>query len=209
MSLTVKMWPQGPLAENTYLIIDDATGLKAVVDPGYYGPDTEAAIENDDSLKYILLTHGHHDHYAAIKQYKSRYPEASFLAPEGDKYLLYESRTNKWIASGTSKDYLCPQADVFVNDGDVVQLGETEIKVVATPGHSEGGISFVTDGVAFTGDTLFRLSVGNTSFETGDWATMVKSIKEKLYTLDDDTIVYPGHGPATTIGYEKKANPFV
>ena len=75
--------------------------------------------------------------------------------------------------------------------------------------HTEGGICYLTDNIVFTGDTLFRLSVGNTSLETGDWPTMVKSIQEKLYTLDDDTIVYPGHGPATQIGYEKRSNPFV
>ena len=103
----------------------------------------------------------------------------------------------------------CPEAQLLLSEGDTVILGETVFRVIETPGHTEGGICYLTDNIVFTGDTLFRLSVGNTSLETGDWPTMVKSIQEKLYTLDDDTIVYPGHGPATQIGYEKRSNPFV
>ena len=81
--------------------------------------------------------------------------------------------------------------------------------MIETPGHTEGGICFATDKEIFTGDTLFRLSVGNTSLETGDWATLEESIRSRLYTLDENMIVYPGHGPATQIGYEKRSNPFV
>ena len=121
---------------------------------------------------------------------------------------MYESREHLMMSGGRSASGL-PQAKRFVREGDTIELGETMLRVIETPGHTEGGICFATDHEVFSGDTLFRLSVGNTSFETGDWATMVNSIQNKLYTLDDDTVVYPGHGPATTIGYEKRANPFV
>jgi glyoxylase-like metal-dependent hydrolase (beta-lactamase superfamily II) len=122
---------------------------------------------------------------------------------------MYGCRDNKWISLDNSSRTICPEASILLNEGDVLTLGETELRVIETPGHTGGGITFAADNITFTGDTLFRLSVGNTSLETGNWDTLVKSIKDKLYTLPDDTIVYPGHGPATTIGYEKKANPFV
>jgi glyoxylase-like metal-dependent hydrolase (beta-lactamase superfamily II) len=208
MSLTVKCFAAGPLGENTYVITDDATGFKAVVDPGYYGMDVRMEIQNNAFLKYILLTHGHYDHYAAIHQYMDEYISASFIAPEAEHYLLYGSREHLMMSGGRSGKG-CPQAKRFVKEGDTITLGETVLKVIETPGHTEGGVCFATDHEVFSGDTLFRLSVGNTSFETGDWGTMVRSIQDKLYTLDDDTIVYPGHGPATTIGYEKRANPIV
>lgn len=208
MSLTVKCFAAGPLGENTYVITDDATGFKAVVDPGYYGMDVRMEIQNNAYLKYILLTHGHYDHYAALREYMDEYISASFIAPAGEHYLMYESREHLMMSGGRSASGL-PQAKRFVREGDTIGLGETTIRVIETPGHTEGGICFATDHELFSGDTLFRLSVGNTSFETGDWGTIVNSIQNKLYTLDDDMIVYPGHGPATTIGYEKRANPFV
>ncbi len=208
MSLTVKCFAAGPLGENTYVITDDATGFKAVVDPGYYGMDVRMEIQNNAYLKYILLTHGHYDHYAAIHEYMDEYISAVFAAPAGEHYLMYESREHLMMSGGRSREG-CPQAKLLVREGDTITLGETVLKVIETPGHTEGGVCFATDHEVFSGDTLFRLSVGNTSFETGDWNTMVRSIQNKLYTLDDDTIVYPGHGPATTIGYEKRANPFV
>ena len=102
-----------------------------------------------------------------------------------------------------------PMPSMLLNEGDVITLGETELKVIATPGHTGDGICFLTDNEIFTGDTLFRLSVGRTDLPTGSWDTLVKSISEKLYTLDEDLTVYPGHGGPTTIGFEKKANPFV
>lgn len=208
MSLTVKCFAAGPLGENTYVLTDDATGFKAVVDPGYYGMDVRMEIQNNAYLKYILLTHGHYDHYAALREYLDEYISASFIAPAGEHYLLYESREHLLMSDGRSRGGI-PQAKRFVREGDTIELGETTIKVIETPGHTEGGVCFATENEVFSGDTLFRLSVGNTSFETGDWGTMIQSIQNKLYTLDDDTVVYPGHGPATTIGYEKRANPFV
>lgn len=209
MSLTVKCFPSGPLGENTYVITDDATGYKAVIDPGYYGMDVRMEIMNNAYLKYILLTHGHYDHFAAVSEYLDEYMSAVFAAPAGENYLLHGGRDNKWMAINNGESGICPEAKLLLKEGDTITLGETVLKVIETPGHTEGGICFASDHEIFTGDTLFRLSVGNTSLETGDWETLVHSIQGKLYTLDDDMIVYPGHGPATTIGYEKRANPFV
>ena len=207
MSLTVRCFPYGPLGENTYVVKDQATGQAAVIDPGYYGAD--AAEEIGGRLSFILLTHGHFDHFAAARRYMQAYPDAEFVAPAGDTRLMYRSTDNKWFAGGDAAAAACPEAGLLVREGDTITLGETVFTVIETPGHTEGGICYLTDSDVFTGDTLFRLSVGNTSFETGDWDTMVRSIETKLYTLDESMTVWPGHGEKTTIGFEKRANPFV
>lgn len=195
MGLEIKCYPKGMYTENTYLITDESTGFKAVIDPGYYDTEIRMDIQNNAYLKYLLLTHAHHDHFLAVPQYLNEYTAVKFAAPADDLGLL--------------REYGCPEPAMTVKDGDVITLGETELRVIGTPGHTGGGICFATDKVIFSGDTLFRLSVGRTDLETGDWDTLMNSIKEKLYTLDDDLVVYPGHGMETTIGFEKKANPFV
>ena len=208
MSLTVKCYPYGPLGENTYLIADDQTNKCAVIDPGYFGDVIISDIENCSSLDFILLTHGHYDHFASCPDYMNDYPDAVFAAPSDDTDLMYHGTDNKWFANGSSRS-VCPEASLLVREDDTIRLGETEIRVIGTPGHTSGGITFYADNMAFTGDTLFRLSVGVTNYKTGNRETMVRTIQSKLYALPDDTIVYPGHGPATTIGFEKKNNPFV
>ena len=197
MSLDIKCYPNGMYGENTYLVTDYATGYKAVIDPGYYDLEVRMDIQNNAYLKYLLLTHGHHDHFLAAQQYVDEYSTVRFAAPEKDIALI------------ESQGYPCPKPGVLLKEGDVITLGETEFKVIETPGHTGGGVCFLSGNVLFTGDTLFRLSVGRTDLPTGDWSELLRSIKEKLYTLDEDIIVYPGHGAPTTIGYEKKANPFV
>ena len=197
MSLNIKCYPQGLYGENTYLITDEATGFKAIIDPGYFDFEVRMDIQNNAYLKYMLLTHGHHDHFLAAKQYLEEYSSVRFAAPEKELKLM-----NSGIPS-------CPEPGYLLKEGDVITLGETELRVIETPGHTAGGICFATDREVFTGDTLFRLSVGRTDLPTGDWFTLLHSINDKLYTLEDDLIVYPGHGEPTTIGYEKRANPFV
>ena len=195
MSLEIKCYPKGLYQENTYLITDEATGFKAVIDPGYYDLEVRYDIQNNAYLKYILLTHAHHDHFGAVKEYLDEYSSAVFAAPEGDIGLLRKQG--------------CPEPLKLLREGDVITLGETEIRVIETPGHTGGGICFAADKEIFSGDTLFRLSVGRSDLETGDWDTLMDSISRKLYTLEDVLTVYPGHGMETTIGFEKKANPFV
>ena len=208
MSLTVKCYPYGPFGENTYLITDDQTGKCAIIDPGCFGDVIVSDIGKCNGLDYILLTHGHYDHFAACLDYLNDYPDAVFAAPSDDTELMYHGTDNKWFANGSSRS-VCPEASVLVREDDTIRLGETEIKVIETPGHTSGSISFYAGNTVFTGDTLFRLSVGATNYKTGNWDTMVRTIQTRLYTLPDETIVYSGHGPATTIGFEKKANPFV
>lgn len=208
MGIIVKCYPFGMQKENTYLITDEATGQKAVLDPGYFGADIAAEIGDRECLRYILLTHGHYDHFSAAQDYIDEYPSAVFAAPAGETYLMHGGRDNKWMALGNGSP-VCPEADVLLKEGDSITLGDTVLKVMETPGHTEGGIVFHTGLDAFTGDTLFRLSVGNTSLETGDKVALVRSIHSRLYALDDETVIWPGHGASSTIGYEKRNNPFV
>ena len=195
MSLEIRCYPKGVYGENTYLIEDEATGYKAIVDPGYYDTEVRMDIGNNIYLKYVLLTHGHHDHYFAANKYIQEYSSVVFAAPDKERYLIGKGK--------------CPEPKLWLKEGDIITLGETELRVIETPGHTEGGICFATDEVIFTGDTLFKLSVGRTDLDTGDWDSLRDSIKYKLYTLDENLVVCPGHGEMTTIGYEKKANPFV
>ena len=193
MGLQVKCYPYGIYGENTYIITDDSTGYKAVVDPGYYAPEVREEIQNSANLKYLLLTHAHHDHFSAVQEYLDEYPAVKFAAPAKEKSLMGS----------------CTEPHMWLSEGDVITLGEIGLKVIETPGHTAGGICFATDKEIFTGDTLFRLSVGRTDLPTGDWDTLVSSISSKLYTLDEELTVYSGHGAPSTIGFEKRANPFV
>ena len=208
MSLQVKVYPYGPLNENTYLIVDENSGFKAIVDPGFYGDIVANDIGDTNTLKYIILTHGHFDHIGACIFYKNAYPDAVIVAPEKDKYLIHKDWVKDYLARGWDVCN-CPEPDKYVTENDIIKLGDITISFLDTPGHTEGGMCILAEDKLFSGDTLFRLSVGNTSLETGNWDELVNSINNKLYTLDDDITVYPGHGAVTTIGYEKRSNPFV
>lgn len=208
MGLTVKCYPKGQLGENTYLINDEATGFKAIIDPGYYGADIASDIGDKNTLKYVLLTHCHFDHFSCAEKYLEEYKDAVLVASDAERFLLGKVLGQEYAYYGAA-GLKCPEPEIYVADNEKLMLGETEIEFIFTPGHTEGGMCILGDEKLFSGDTLFRLSVGNTSFETGNWNQLVKSINERLYVLDEDITVFPGHGDATTIGYEKRANPFV
>ena len=208
MSIKVKKFESPLLGENTYLVTDESTNECLIIDPGTINADIVSHIGEQDNLKYIMITHAHYDHFFAGQSYTQQYPNAKFVGPAAETYLMSKDCSNVYVGRGlVCPD--CPKADILVGQGNELMLGETKVKFIETPGHTEGGVCILIDDCLFSGDTLFRLSVGNTSFETGDFAQLTASIREKLYTLDENIIVYPGHGPSTTIGYEKKANPFV
>lgn len=206
MSTKINVFPKGMLEENTYVIVDEKTGDKAIVDPGYYGEDVATVIGDAESLKYILLTHSHGDHIMALNEYRASYPNAKLVASVDEKILLEDSNLN---GSAGMLKAVSGTADNYVNDGEVIMLGESEIKCIATPGHTIGGMCYLVDGILYSGDTLFYRSVGATHFPTGDWEVLKASIYNKLFTLSEDTIVLSGHGPKTSIGEEKQFNPYV
>lgn len=181
-----------------------------IIDCGYEPEPMLDAIESQGLVPIkIILTHAHADHIAGLTQARSQFPDTPILMHKAEEDWLNEPMLNLSAAIGLA--ITAPSAESFLDDGDTVSLGTLEFEVLHTPGHSPGGITLVcrASKVAFVGDTLFAGSVGRTDFPGSSMDTLAKSIRTKLYTLDPETLCYPGHGPKTTIGSEKSSNPFV
>ncbi|MCK5349187.1 MAG: MBL fold metallo-hydrolase, partial [Desulfobacula sp.] len=153
-----------------------------------------------------INTHGHFDHVSANKRMKEATGAEIAIHPE-DEPMLHELSQSALMFGLSSEN--SPPADILLEDGDEVTFGEITLQVIHTPGHSKGGISLYTKGHLFSGDTLFSGSIGRTDLPGGDYDTLISNIREKLLIFDEDTIVYTGHGPETTIGNEKRMNPFL
>jgi len=204
-SLKVEVLEVGPYFTNCYLVSDETHAL--LIDPGDDSLRIEQFIEkNNAEVEKIILTHGHIDHISALPHIKE-ITGAPVLIHPGDAEMLTDAKAN--LSAFHSNAFTADAADGFLNEGDTIEVGRFQFRVLQTPGHSPGGISLVTDGVVFTGDALFWGSVGRTDFPNGNHDTLIQSIKTKLLTLPDNTVVYSGHGPKTTIGHEKSVNPFL
>ncbi|MBQ8168997.1 MBL fold metallo-hydrolase [bacterium] len=195
--MEINVFEAGPLGANNYLLTD---GNEAVlIDCSEVKSEILEELK-DKSLKFILLTHGHFDHVLGVNDMREQ-TGTKVLVHKDDVIRMQES-ANIMQTFGVS-GVETPTADQFINNGDVLKFGNTEIKVIHTPGHTEGCVCYLIDGKLFSGDTLFRDSVGRCDLPGGNFAKMTDSIKNVLFKLDDNTTVYPGHGPETTIGYEK------
>ena len=197
----------GPIQVNTYLAFDESK-KGFIVDPGGYDSSLtrKAKAENVD-IQYIILTHGHGDHIGGVEDFIKEFPMAKIVAYKEEKEML-ESPSLNVSAELFGRD-ITVKADIFVSDNETLTVGNTQLTFIHTPGHTKGGMSIVTDGYVFSGDTLFQASIGRTDFYGGDFNEIIKSIKERLFALPDDTMVLPGHMGETTIKYEKEHNPFV
>lgn len=197
----------GPLRVNTYLVFDE-TKEAFLVDPGSYLKQiSNKIVEKELDLKYIVLTHGHGDHIGGIDLFKADFPDVKVVALEAEKETLNDPvKNNSAVILGGQ---LSMDADIYVQAGETLKVGDMELKLIATPGHTPGSMSILLEDVVFCGDTLFKGSIGRSDFPGGDYLTLIDSIKTKLFALPDDTKVYPGHMAKTTIGWEKKHNPFV
>lgn len=207
----------GVCQTNCYFLYRDGESRAIVVDPADKGANIYAALQkNHFQVEGILLTHGHFDHIwglDGLRDAVNAAAEADGLGPikayayESERELLKNPHLNVSDQAGRA---CATYADVYVKDGQEIELAGMTCKVIATPGHTAGGCCYYFEeaGILVSGDTLFAESVGRTDFPTGSMSTLVRSIKEKLFVLPDDTRVYPGHGDSTTIGYEKKNNPF-
>ena len=200
----------GPIQANCYIIGDEKTKEGAVIDPGGNGERIADKVEEMGlDIKYIIATHGHFDHNAGLQKLRDRKITAPFMVHRDDDSFIEESKRSaeRW---GLVIDQV-PDADEHFDEGDVLKVGELELQIIHTPGHSPGGISIYikSEGVVFSGDTLFNRSIGRTDFREGSMEDLQNSIRKKLYKLPDDTVVYAGHNSETTIGAEKKGNMFV
>lgn len=196
----------GPLAVNCYIIVCEATGAGAVIDPGDEAPVILNHIKQQRiDVKLILLTHGHVDHLAHLSRIKKELG-AEFLMHQDDVFLLKGLFAQALMFGLPNPGN--PKPDRFVSDGDEIALGRLKIKVLHTPGHSPGSVTYFVDNKLFVGDLIFAGSIGRTDLPGGDYQKLIRSVESKIFTLPDDTIIYPGHGPETTVGQEKSTNPF-
>ncbi len=205
--MQIKTLVVNDLQTNCYILIDENTKEAVVIDPGGESDYIMEEIEKSRcDLKAILLTHGHYDHIEAIADIKNKY-NVPLYAHEDEQVILKDSYAN--ISSMFGEKELIISADKTFKDGDIFTFGNTNLKVIHTPGHTPGGVSYYCekDKVLFSGDTLFLLSIGRTDFPYGDYEALINSIKNKLFLLPEDTKVFTGHGDSTNIGKEKKINP--
>ena len=212
--MKIKQIQNNPFQENTYIVWDEASMEAAIVDCGALFPQEEERIEafvsdNNLKVKYILNTHLHLDHCFGNAWAAGRY-DVLPMAHEEDETLLTRMGEQARMF-GLPFEVRTEKLGGYLKDGDVLTLGENRIEVIHTPGHSRGGLCFYipSAGWLISGDSLFEGSIGRTDLEGGEYATLIKSITERLMTLPEDTVVYPGHGPYTTIGDEKRSNPFL
>ncbi|MFA5515709.1 MAG: MBL fold metallo-hydrolase [Desulfuromonadales bacterium] len=197
----------GPLQVNCYLIGCEKTGTAAVIDPGEEGERILAALAAAGlELKMIVNTHGHFDHVGA-NRFLVEKTGAELLIHEGDVPLLARAREHAAIFGLSAVPSPPPTRNLA--GGDTLQLGEISLQVFHTPGHSPGGICLLAEDHLFAGDTLFAGSVGRTDVPGGDHELLLQNIRNQLLVLPDATIVHPGHGQDTTIGRERRSNPYV
>ena len=210
--LTVQPFTFNPVQENTYVLYNEK-GDCCIIDPGCYFASEEQALSDfiaQNNLKPVLLlnTHCHLDHIFGNQFVHRKYQLPLHLHPQEKAVLEYGPATGQlWQLPFENYNGEL----IFINEGDTIRIGEDELHVLFTPGHSPGSISFYDKEAKFviSGDVLFQGSVGRTDLPGGDFSLLEESIKTKLYTLPEDTIIYPGHGDSTTIGDETKTNPFV
>jgi hydroxyacylglutathione hydrolase len=209
--MIVKMFTVGSLWTNCYLIGCEEKREAVIIDPGFDDvKEAEKIMKVVDKeklhVKYIVNTHGHSDHISGNGILK-KMTGAPILIHEYDASMLTNSERN--FSELYGEKMTSPPADKLLHEGDIINVGNVRLKVLHTPGHSKGGISLLCDDVVFTGDTLFAGSIGRTDFPGASYREIMDSIKRKLAVLPDYLEVYPGHGPASTIGEEKRSNPFL
>ena len=204
--MKIERFEVGPLLTNCYLAVCEKTGESVLVDPGGTSKKLEESIKNTQ-LKAILLTHGHFDHIGGLNEILE-FSEAPVLIHKLDAPMLTNPLQNASYMMGT--EYRTVEASKLLEHGDTVTCGESILNVLHTPGHTQGSVSFaVDDEFVIAGDTLFKLSAGRWDLPGGDYTALMESIRKTFVPMPDTMKVYPGHGESTTIGYEKKNNPFM
>ncbi len=202
----LKSFVVGPIETNCYLLYDEKTGDASVIDPGA-GEDSILSFIRRKKLKIknIILTHGHGDHIGAVMKIKQEAGGHVMINKEDAEFLSAPFRN---LSSSFGAHITAPEPSRLLTEGDIVDIGSAAYTVVHTPGHTPGGICLVGEGRVFSGDTLFFEGIGRSDLSGGDGDLLIKMIREKLFTLPDETKVYPGHGPETSIGWEKEHNTF-
>lgn len=199
--MVVRTYPLGSLETNCYMIIDEENNKAVIIDPGAQGNYLIKEIENlGVEIDKVLLTHCHFDHNGAVKELKEKFNCKVYINKNEEEYMEIDS---------TGIFGKLPKIYEYVTEGEVINSGNLNFKVIFTPGHTKGGTCYLINDSIFTGDTLFNGAIGRTDFLGGSYNELIESVETKLMTLDGNITVYPGHGPKTSIGYEKHKNPFL
>ena len=199
-------YPNGIFGATTYLVYDESSHEALLIDcTSSIKEISEFINKNKLNLKYVLITHGHFDHVYCLSEIKNEFPSALILISKSDMPLLNQVETQCMMAEVEQIKTPCVDGLLDENTKNL-KIGNNEIKIIETPGHSEGGVCYLINGTLFSGDTLFLESIGRCDLFGGSIKKIETSIKEKLYKLPDETVVYPGHGDSTTIEHEKKYN---
>ncbi len=200
----------GPFSSNSYILGCEKTKQGLIIDPGDEGERIISTV-NEVGVKIIKLlhTHAHYDHVGATLSLKKRFPDAEVSLHKDDQSLYYELPLQARLFGFQAENP--PKIEHFLTNGEKITFGNFSLKVIHTPGHSPGGVSFllIENNQIFTGDTLFYRSIGRTDLWGGNYEKLINSIKDKLFILDNNVKVFPGHGEETTIGDEKRENPFL
>jgi hydroxyacylglutathione hydrolase len=203
----IEQIPVGPLMVNCYLFGCKRTKQAIIIDPGDEAEKIIAVVTKQEAkITAIVLTHGHTDHLGAVNEIKEKY-RCPIMIHEAEKETLTDPNANLSAFMGDS--IICPPADRLLHDNDTIAVGDLELKVMHTPGHSPGGICLLYDKILFAGDLLFLMSIGRHDLPGGSYQQLESSVLTQVYKLPDDTIVFPGHGEKTTIGFEKRHNQFI
>ena len=203
--MIIKTYIAGPIQANNYLVIDENSKEAVLIDCSECKQEIIDEVEKEGlKVKYILLTHGHFDHVLGVNDMQKDLEAPAFIAKEDIPQL--ETTSGIMAAFGLS-GATNPVVENTFQDGDEFSIGDTKIKVLATPGHTKGGVCFlVNDSALFSGDTLFKECFGRTDLMGGDFQKLKSSIRDVIFPLDENIQVYPGHGPSTTIAHEKEFN---
>ncbi|MFP4979460.1 MBL fold metallo-hydrolase [Paenibacillus sp. CN-4] len=206
--LNIKTYSLGPLQTNAYLLTGDDPSVGVVIDPGMNPAPLIRAIEGME-IEAILLTHAHFDHMGGVDEVRKLKNCPVYLHPLESEWLTHPKLNGSLMWPEVSPPLTTDPAEYDLGEGQTLKLIGHEFKVYHTPGHSPGSVSFLCGSDLFSGDVLFRLGVGRTDLPGGRERDLFDSIQGKLFKFADEVKVYPGHGPRTTIGYERSSNPYV
>ena len=207
--MEIKKQITGPLGVNTYIITDSLPKEAVIIDlGGDFDTIYEELTNKGYKIKFILNTHGHFDHVLGEGGLNETHPEIPIYMHKDDEYHLNNIEKELKIF-GINQNVQKPQITEYIDENSKLSIGENEIKILHTPGHSKGSLSYLIGDYLFSGDTLFYMSIGRTDFIDGDYDELINSIRTKILTLDDKTTIYPGHGPETMLYKEKNFNQYV
>lgn len=204
--MIIKNLAVGPIQANCFIVADDNTKKAVIIDAG---GDASRILKTVEDMKVevvaVVATHGHFDHVEAMGEVKKALGVQAYCHPQAVPLIKNVSSQASMFGMSAAS---VPQPENMLEDGDEVAFGDLKLRTVHTPGHSPGSVSYMINGNVFVGDLIFLGSIGRTDLMGGDYDTLINSVKDKIFTLPDETKIHPGHGPSTTVGDEKRTNPF-